>query len=70
MTVGGARGIADPINLPLPHVFAKSSASSGNPMRPGCDLSTVMTSASKGAIWRPDGAIFAGDHPIAGENRP
>jgi hypothetical protein len=26
-----------------------------------------MTSASKGAIWRPDGAIFARDHPITGE---
>jgi hypothetical protein len=72
MTVGGARGITDPINLPLLHVLAKIESLAANkrhPMQPGCDLSTVMTSASKGAIWRPDGAIFARDHPIAGENR-
>jgi len=29
----------------------------------------VMTSASNGVIWKPDGAILARHHPIVGGNR-
>jgi hypothetical protein len=63
MTAGTARGITDPINLPLLLVLAKLEPR-GEPATAG-DLSTVMTSASNGAIWRPDGFTPpAGDCPI------
>lgn len=72
MTAGGGRGIIDRINLPLLRVLAKIESLAANQRqlgRPGCDLSTVMTSASNGVIWRPDGAILARHHPIVGGSR-
>ena len=59
-------------SLPLLRVLAKIESLAANQRQlgqPGCDLSTVMTSASNSVIWRPDGAIFARDHPIVGGNR-
>jgi hypothetical protein len=66
MTAGGGRGLTDPINLPLLFVLTKIGSLGANQRQPGCDLSTVMTSASNGVIWSPDGAIIARDRPIVG----